>query len=131
MIQLGTVVKVTDKTGAVLAQCIKVLGSTGKRIAYVGDLIMVSIRWLNAKRLARAKERHRKRYSKGTIHRGLIVRSCKNARRFTGILVRFNENAVVFVNRKVVPVSNRVYGPVLHEFCTRWPSLGCVTRCII
>lgn len=44
MIQLGTVVKVTDKTGAVLAQCIKVLGSTGKRIAYVGDLIMVSIR---------------------------------------------------------------------------------------
>lgn len=45
--------------------------------------------------------------------------------------MRFDENAAVLVNKKTVPVSNRVYGPILKELCMKWPSLGCVSRCII
>jgi hypothetical protein len=30
-----------------------------------------------------------------------------------------------------VPVSNRVYGPVLTELARKWPSLGCVVRYMI
>jgi hypothetical protein len=30
-----------------------------------------------------------------------------------------------------VPLSNKVYGPILREFCMRWPSLGCVSSCIV
>lgn len=43
MIQLGTVLKVTDKTCVVLAQCIKVLGAFRKKIAFLGDIILVSV----------------------------------------------------------------------------------------
>lgn len=131
MIQLGTIVKVTDKTGAVLGQCIKVLGSSSKRIAFMGDMVLVTVKWINAKRFYQTKLRHQKRFGRGTIHRALIVRGRTNITRICGILVRFNENAVVFVTRSVVPVTNRVYGPILREFCMLWPSLGCVTRNIL
>jgi len=43
MIQLGSILKVSDKTCVVLAQCIKVLGSAKKKIAYLGDVILVSV----------------------------------------------------------------------------------------
>jgi ribosomal protein L14 len=43
MIQLGTIVKVSDKTSVVLGQCIKVLGQKKKGIAFIGDVILVSV----------------------------------------------------------------------------------------
>jgi large subunit ribosomal protein L14 len=43
MIQLGTILKVADKTGVVLVQCIKVFGSSKKRIAFIGDVVLVSV----------------------------------------------------------------------------------------
>jgi large subunit ribosomal protein L14 len=43
MIQLGSILKVTDKTSVVLVQCIKVLGSSKKKIAFLGDVILVSV----------------------------------------------------------------------------------------
>jgi len=51
------------------------------------------------------------------MHRALLIRSKVNFPRFPGIFVKFFENCVVLVNRRVVPISNRVYGPVLKEFC--------------
>jgi large subunit ribosomal protein L14 len=44
MIQMGAILKVTDKTGVVLVLCIKVLGPAKKRIAFLGDVVLVSIR---------------------------------------------------------------------------------------
>jgi ribosomal protein L14 len=51
--------------------------------------------------------------------------------RLAGIFVRFNENSVVLVNKRTVPISNRVFGPILRELCMRFPSLGCITRLLI
>jgi len=53
------------------------------------------------------------------LHRGLIIRSKSYYVRVDGIRIKFDENVVVLVTRNVVPVSNRVYGPVLREFCER------------
>jgi len=72
-----------------------------------------------------------KRYLKGTIHRGLVIRSRMNFQRISGIFLKFDENTVILITKNVVPVTNRVYGPVLREMCMRWPSLGCVTSCMI
>jgi large subunit ribosomal protein L14 len=77
------------------------------------------------------KERLQKRYLKGTIHRALIIRSKTNFMRIPGVWFKFNENTVVLVTKQVVPVSNRIYGPILREMCMRWPSLGCVSSCIV
>jgi len=52
MIQLGTILKVSDKTGVVLVQCIKVFGSYKKRIAYLGDVILVTVKRINPKKIS-------------------------------------------------------------------------------
>lgn len=51
MIQVGTIRKVSDKTGVVLVQCIKVLGPSKKRIAFIGDVIIVSVKRIILKNL--------------------------------------------------------------------------------
>ena len=131
MIQAGTVVKVCDKTGVVLAICIKVIGSSKKRIAFLGDIILVAVKRINPKKFKKIKLFRRKKFLKGTLHRALIVRTKINFSRLPGLFIRFNENSVVLVNKKIVPISNRVYGPILIELCRKLPSLGCVTRYMI
>lgn len=131
MIQVGTILKVCDKTGVSLVKCIKVLGPLKKRIAFIGDVILVSVSHINPKKFQKMKLFKRKRFIKGTLHRALIIRSKVNYCRSNNVFIKFNENAVVLVNKRVVPISNRVYGPVLIELCRKLPSLGCVTRYMI
>jgi len=131
MIQAGTVVKVCDKTGVVLGICIKVLGHARKRVAGLGDIVVIAVRRINPRKFQKVKLFRRKKFLKGTLHRALIVRTKVNYRRAVGLFIRFNENSVVIVNKKAVPISNRVYGPVIRELCMRLPSLGCVTRIMI
>lgn len=131
MIQVGTILKVCDKTGVSLVKCIKVLGPLKKRIAFIGDVILVSVSHINPKKFQKMKFFKRKRFIKGTLHRALIIRSKVNYCRSNNVFIKFNENSVVLVNKRVVPISNRVYGPVLTELCRKLPSLGCVTRYMI
>jgi len=131
MIQVGSILKVCDKTGVSLVKCIKVLGPSKKRIAYIGDVVLVAIKHINPKKFVKMKLFKRKRFFKGTIHRGLIVRSKINYKRSNNVFIKFNENSVVLVNKKTVPISNRVYGPILLELCRKLPSLGCITRNMI
>jgi len=49
--------KVTDKTGVMFAQCIKVLGSSKSRIAYLGDIVIVTIIRINPRKFVNAKDR--------------------------------------------------------------------------
>jgi len=131
MIQDGTIVKVCDKTGVVLGICIKVLGHAKKRIAFLGDVIIISVRRINPKKFYKVKLFRRKKFFKGTMHRALVVRTRVNYSRVPGLFIRFSENSVVIVNKRIVPISNRVYGPVIRELCMRLPSLGCITRVMI
>jgi len=119
MIQVGTIVKITDATGITLGQCIKVLGSSKKRIAYIGEVILISVKRINLRKLIEMKAYRRKRYLKGTIHRAMVIRTKVNFCRFSGLFVRFNENSVIIINSKMVPLSTRIYGPVLQELCMR------------
>lgn len=131
MIQVGTLLKVSDKTGVNLVRCVKVLGSSKKRIAYLGDVVLVSIKQVNPKRIRLLKTHKRRRFLKGKLHRALVIRTKVFHRRSPNVLMKFNENSVVLVNRRVVPISNRVYGPVFRELCRKYPSLGCMTQKMI
>jgi len=131
MIQVGSIIKVCDKTGVSLVKCVKVFGPIKKRIALIGDVVLVSVKHINPKKFLKMKLFKRKRFFKGTLHRGLVVRSKKNFKRSNNTFIKFSENSVVLVNKKKVPISNRVYGPILVELCRRLPSLGCITRNMI
>lgn len=105
MIQQETVLKVADNSGAKVVKCIKVLGGSRRRYAGLGDVIVLSVK--SAIPHSDVK--------KGSLHRGVIVRTKKAVRRPDGSYVRFGDNAVVLINEIMEPKGTRIFGPVARE----------------
>ena len=105
MIQMQTNLDVADNSGARMVQCIKVLGGSGRKVASVGDVIVVSIK----------EAIPRGRVKKGDIHRAVIVRTSKEVKRNDGTCIRFDKNAAVLVNKSNEPIGTRIFGPVTRE----------------
>ncbi len=104
MIQLRTMLNVADNSGAKLVQCIKVLGGSGRKIAHVGDIIVVSIKEAEPRKSVHKKE----------VVRAVIVRQRKEFKRKDGTYLRFSDNAVVLVDNKE-PKGGRIFGPIPRE----------------
>ncbi len=105
MIQQGTKLKVADNTGAKMVKCIKVLGGTRKRYARLGDIIVVTVKEANPKGIVKRR----------TVEKGVIVRQRKEYKRKDGSYIRFDDNALVIVDKEKQPKGTRVFGPVARE----------------
>jgi large subunit ribosomal protein L14 len=105
MIQEFSILNVADNTGAKKARCFRIYGGTRKRSASVGDIIMVSIR--SAIPQGSVK--------KGEKSRAVVVRTKKEVRRKDGSYIRFDENAVVLIDKENEPRGTRIFGPVARE----------------
>ncbi len=109
MIQQQTMLDVADNTGAKTVMCFKVLGGSKRRYATVGDVVIGSVK--RAIPTATVK--------KGTVVRGVIVRTRKDIRRRDGSRVRFDRNACVIVDKDGNPVGTRIFGAVARELRNR------------
>lgn len=106
MIQPQTIVTVTDNSGAKIARVFKVLGSSKKRYAEIGERVVIAIQ----------KAEPRKQVKKKDVLHAVVVRQKKAFRRKDGSYIRFDENSVVIINKDTrEPVANRVFGPVPRE----------------
>ena len=105
MIQLRSMVQIADNSGAKLAQVIKVMGGTGVRYARLGDIVTVTIKQAAPKGIVKAK----------SVEKGVVVRAVKETRRKDGSYIRFDENAIVIINKENEPKGTRVFGPVGRE----------------
>jgi large subunit ribosomal protein L14 len=105
MIQVHTEMNVADNSGAKKVECIRVLGATRRRYAYVGDIIIVSVK--NALPNSAVK--------KGEVARAVIVRTTKEHGRDDGTYIRFSDNAAVLINETNEPRGTRIFGPVARE----------------
>jgi large subunit ribosomal protein L14 len=106
MIQLRTMLKVVDNTGAKILQCIHVLGGSKKRYARLGDVIVGVVKVAEP----------RKEIKKHDIVRAVIIRQKKEMKRKDGTYVRFDDNACVIIDPKTGdPKGNRIFGPVAKE----------------
>jgi large subunit ribosomal protein L14 len=106
MIQPRSIVAVADNTGAKIVRVFKVLGSAKKRYAEIGDTVIVSVQ----------KAEPRKTVKKKDVLRGVVVRQRKAFRRKDGSYVRFDENAVVILDKvKNEPIAGRIFGPIPRE----------------
>jgi len=105
MVQQETQLKVADNSGAKEVLCIRVLGSSGRRYAGVGDRIVVSVK----------SAIPGGNLSKGDVSEAVVVRARKETRRKDGSYIRFDENAAVLINPQGEPVGTRVFGPVARE----------------
>lgn len=105
MIQMQTRLKVADNSGAREIMCVKVLGGSKRRVASVGDVIVVSIKDV----IPDGKVK------KGTVHKAVIVRTKFPIKRDDGSVVRFDENAAVLLSKQNEPIGTRIFGPVPRE----------------
>lgn len=105
MIQEFTILNVADNTGAKKVRCFRVYGGTLKRTASIGDIIMVSIRSAIPNGTVK----------KGEKSKAVVVRVKKEVRRKDGSYIRFDENAVVLIDKDNEPRGTRIFGPVARE----------------
>lgn len=105
MIQLRTILNVADNSGAKKLQCFMVLGGSTRRYAFLGDIVVCSVR--DAIPHGAIK--------KGEVVKGVVVRVTKEARRKDGSYIRFDDNAVCLIDANGEPRGTRVFGPVARE----------------
>lgn len=110
MIQVGTILNVIDNSGARKACCIKVISGYKRRYAYIGDLVVVSIKSLRTKRKASSKAK------KGEIYRALVVRTKPKTNSYSGEAISFFENSVVLLNKQNKLIGTRIFGSLPGSF---------------
>lgn len=106
MIQPRSIVNITDNSGAKIGRIFKVLGSSKKRYAEIGDIVVLSVQ----------KAEPRKAVKKKDVLQAVVVRQKKAFRRKDGSYIRFDENSVVILNKgQQEPIAGRVFGPIPRE----------------
>ncbi len=105
MIQIYSYLNVADNSGVKKIMCIQVSGSTGRRYAGPGDIIVAT-----AKEVAPNGN-----IKKGQVVKAVVVRTKKDYSRKDGSTIKFSENAAVIINNNNEPVGTRIFGPVARE----------------
>lgn len=106
MIQPQSIVKITDNSGGRIGRVFKVLGGSKRRYARIGDRVVLSIQTAEPRKSVKKKD----------IVYAVVVRQRQPFRRRDGSYLRFDDNAVVLIEKeKPEPRANRVFGPIPRE----------------
>jgi len=110
MLQPRSIVSIADNSGAKIGRVFKVLGAAAKRYAEIGDILVLSVQ----------KAEPRKAVKKKDVLQAVVVRQRKAFRRKDGSYVRFDENAVVILEKgKKEPLAGRIFGPIPRELAEK------------
>lgn len=105
MIQQQTKLTCADNTGARELMCIRVLGSSNRRYAGLGDVIVGVVKDALPNMPVKKSE----------VVRCVVVRVRNHVRRSDGTTIRFDDNAAVIINKDNNPKGTRVFGPIARE----------------
>lgn len=106
MIQPQSYLNVADNSGARKLMCIRVLGSGSGNI---GDTIIAVVKDAIPNMPTK----------KSDVVNAVIVRTKKGIRRPNGMYIKFDDNAVVVVNKEGNLRGTRVFGPIARELRDR------------
>lgn len=107
MLKVGSFLNVADNSGAKKVQCIKILNKHPKSSAFLGDIIVVSVKNLRAKGNLKVKKKD--------VCLGLVFRIKYQKKRLDGRFFKFFNNFVILLNRNFKPYGTRFFGPVVKE----------------
>ena len=109
MIQPQSYLYVADNSGAKKLMCIRVLGTNQNQSGKIGDTIIADVK----------EALPNMSLKRSDVVRAVIVRTCKGIRRENGMILRFDDNAAVLINKEGNPRGTRVFGPVARELRDR------------
>ena len=102
MLQIRSRLDVADNTGARMAKMIGVIGKKNSQTAGIGDVITAHIREASTGGTVK----------KGDVVRAVVVRTRQAIRRDD---LRFDNNAIVIIDKDLNPRGTRIFGPVARE----------------
>jgi large subunit ribosomal protein L14 len=105
MLQVRSRLDVADNTGARMAKMIGVIGKKNSLEARIGDVITAHVREAASGGTVK----------KGEVVRAVIVRTRQPIRRDDGSYLRFDNNAIVIIDKDLNPRGTRIFGPVARE----------------
>lgn len=109
MIQVQSILKAADNTGARKLMCIRVLGGSLRRYARVGDIVVCAVKEAAPGGMVK----------KSDVVKAVVVRTRKEIRRPDGSYIKFDENAAVIIKDDNSPRGTRIFGPVARELRDR------------
>ncbi|HEY2711936.1 MAG TPA: 50S ribosomal protein L14 [Chthoniobacterales bacterium] len=109
MIQIRSRLDVADNSGARMATMIGVIGKGTAQVAHIGDVITANVKEASATGAVK----------KGDVVRAVLVRTKQPIRRDDGSLLRFDNNAIVIIDKDLNPRGTRIFGPVARELRER------------
>nr|YP_010209473.1 ribosomal protein L14 [Linum lewisii]UBA16914.1 ribosomal protein L14 [Linum lewisii]UFH78838.1 ribosomal protein L14 [Linum leonii]UKQ02602.1 ribosomal protein L14 [Linum strictum] len=105
MIQSQTRLNVADNSGARELMCIRIIGTSNRRYAHIGDIIVAVIK----------EAMPNSPLEKSEVIRAVIVRTCKELKRNNGMKIRYDDNAAVIINKEGNPKGTRIFGAIAQE----------------
>lgn len=114
MIFVRSRLEVADNTGAKTVMCFQVLGRKNKKYALLGDIIVGSV-----KELASGNTQ----LKKGEVVKAVVVRTCHPIKRANGMVVKFDKNACVLIDKEGNPRGTRVFGVVARELREKYSKI--------
>jgi len=105
MIQTYTRLRVADNSGAKVIRLINIPGSSKRKYAHVGDVVVCNVREAAPNSPVR----------KGEIVRAVVIRQAQGRRRPDGTYIKFDDNAAVLIGEDQLPTGTRIFGPVARE----------------
>jgi large subunit ribosomal protein L14 len=104
MLQIRTRCDVADNSGAKMATMIGVIGKS-TLYAGIGDVITANVKEASPGGTVK----------KGEVVRAVVVRTRTPIRRNDGSYLRFDNNAIVIIDKDLNPRGTRIFGPVARE----------------
>lgn len=105
MIQPQTLLNVADNSGARKLMCIRILGTSHRQYARIGDVIVAVIKEAVPGLPLKKSE----------VIRAVIVRTRKELKRDNGMTIRYDDNAAVVIDREGNPKGTRIFGAIARE----------------
>lgn len=107
MIQLRSILKPADNSGAKELTVIHIFGGSKHKFGHIGDIVNVVVK--TAVPHGQVKD--------GELVKAVIVRTRKEYRRKDGSYIRFSDNAAVVIDnpKDKNPKGTRIFGPIARE----------------
>jgi large subunit ribosomal protein L14 len=111
MINVQTVLRVADNSGAVFVSCIRLMNSSSRIGANVGDTLTVVVK----KNIIKKNIKKSKEIKKGQVCSAIVLRTLKGVKRWGNFFIRSGTNSVALLNKYSLPIGSRLLGPVFRE----------------
>lgn len=111
MINVQTMLKVADNSGAIYVLCIRLLNISMRLGALPGQTITVVVK----DNIVKENIKKSKEIKKGQICKALILRTVYGVKRWGNFFLRSGSNCVTIINKFFLPFGTRIFGPIFRE----------------